>query len=304
MMEMSRWLSKRAFTGTLAVSFAFASAGHGQARSYVPRIEALNLEVLQVGRVTAYFARDDSARAKHLAVLAESAAAFVQHELGVSFDIRLAALAPKHWFSPYAGDLPYGIPWGSVPERLIVAPSSLKEGALISGRDSSFNARLVDFVTLHEFGHIANKQFFHPASTHEEFPITWFEELLATYFAYAFMSSTDPGWTDLARQFWRAEVTGYTPRVVSLDWGFMRSLPGPELGRTYGWYQVVLNLRVADTYSEHGIAFLRQLRTTLPLDSLDHWTTELLLARLDALAPGFQKWAAHLPGDLRKPENR
>jgi hypothetical protein len=130
------------------------------------------------------------------------------------------------------------------------------------------------------------------------------QELLATYFAYAFMSSTDPGWTDVARQFWRAEVTGYTPRVVSLDWSFMRSLPGPELGRTYGWYQVVLNLRAADTYSEHGVAFLRQLRTTLPLDSLNHWTTELLLARLDAVAPGFQKWAARLPGDVRNPENR
>jgi hypothetical protein len=145
-----------------------------QTQSYVPRIEALNLEVLRVGRVTAHFAREDSARAKHLAVLAESAAAFFQHELGVSFVIRLAALAPKHWFSPYGSDLPYGIPWGSVPEWLIVVPSSLKEGALISGRDSSFNTRLVDFVTLHEFGHIANKQFFHPASTHEEFPIAWF----------------------------------------------------------------------------------------------------------------------------------
>jgi hypothetical protein len=102
MMEMSRWLSKRAFTATLAVSFAFASAGHGQTRSYVPRIEALNLEVLRVGRVTAYFARDDSARAKHLAVLAESAAAFVQHELGVSGEkpsneeLRLAA-TPKQF---------------------------------------------------------------------------------------------------------------------------------------------------------------------------------------------------------------
>lgn len=302
-METSRLLSKRAFTGVLAVSFAFASPGYGQTTSYVPRVEALNLEVLRVGRVTAYFAREDSARAKHLAVLAESAATFFHHELGVAFDIRLAALAPRHWFSPYTSDLPYGIPWGSVRERLIVVPSSLKEGALISGRDSAFDSRFVDFVTLHEIGHIANKQFFHPASTHEEFPIPWFEELVATYFGYAFMRSTDPAWGDSARRFWSDELAGYRPRVVSLDWSFMRSLPGPELGRTYGWYQVLLNLRAADTYAEYGIAFLRQLKTTLPVDSLDHWTTQLLLARLDAIAPGFQNWAARLPGGVRKPEN-
>jgi hypothetical protein len=228
---------------------------------------------------------------------------FFQRELGISFDIHLAALAPRQWFSPYNSDLPYGIPWCSVPERLIVVPSSLKEGALISGRDSSFNSRLVDFVILHEFGHIANKQFFHPASTHEEFPIAWFEELLATYFAYAYMSSSDPAWSDSARGFWREEVAGYTPRVVSLDWSFMGSLPGPELGRTYGWYQVLLNLRAAETYAEHGIAFLPRLRTTLPMDSLDHWTTDLLLTRLEAVAPGFQQWAARLPGERRQPRN-
>lgn len=298
-MGTSRLLSERALKGALAVSFAVASAAHGQARAYVPRIEALDLEVLRAGRVTAYFAREDSARAKHLSALAESAATFFQHELGISFDIRLAALAPRDWFSPYTSDLPYGIPWGSVPERLIVVPSSLKEGALISERDSAFNSRFVDFVALHEFGHIANKQFFHPASTHEEFPIAWFEELLATYFAYAFMSTTDPAWCDSARSFWRGELAGYSPRVVSLDWSFMNSLPGPELGRTYGWYQMLLNLRAADTYAEHRIAFLRRLQTTLPVDSLDHWSTDLLLARLEAIAPGFREWAARLPGDVR-----
>ena len=306
MMETPRRVSKRALKAALAVFFfAFASAGHAQTRSYVPRIEALNLEVQRPGRVTAYFAREDSARARDLAFLVDSAAAFLQRELDVSFDVRLAALAPEQWFSPFRSDLPYGIPWGSVPEKLIVVPSSLKEGALISGRrDSSFNSRMVDFVTLHEYGHIANKQFFHPASAHEEFPITWFEELLATYFAYALMSAADPTWPESARRFWSAELAAYRPRVVSLDWSFMRSLPGPELGRTYAWYQVLLNLRAAETYSEVGIAFLRQLRAALPLDSLDHWTTVLLLARLDEVAPGFKKWGATLAGEVRKPEDK
>lgn len=153
---------------------------------------------------------------------------------------------------------------------------------------------MIDFVTIHEFGHIANKHYYHPSSTHEEFPVPWFEELVATYFAYAFVSSTDPQWTASARENWTAGVKRYTPRVLSLDWSFMRSLPGPELARTYGWYQLALNLRVADVYAEHGLGFLRRLKDALPLDSLGTSTTEGLLPRLERIAPGFQRWVDSL----------
>jgi hypothetical protein len=76
---------------------------------------------------------------------------------------------------------------------------------------------MVDFVTIHEFGHIANKHYYHPTDAHEEFPLPWFEELVASYFAYAFIRSTDPQWTEAARKNWTASVDGYSPRVLSLD---------------------------------------------------------------------------------------
>jgi hypothetical protein len=46
--------------------------------------------------------------------------------------------------------MPYGIPWCSVAERLMVVQASLKEGVLIDGRNEQEDHRRVDFVTLHE----------------------------------------------------------------------------------------------------------------------------------------------------------
>lgn len=278
-----------------------ASTAYGQERSPLARIEALSPKMLKVGRVTTYYAAGDRERAERLATLSEQAAAFFERELGVSFEFRLAALAPDHWFSPYGGDLPYGIPWASVRERLIVVPASTTAGALVRGRDESFNRRMIEFVALHEFGHIANKHYYHPSSTHEEFPIPWFEELLATYFAYTFFRSLDGPWTDVARREWAASVKDYTPRLLSLDWSFMKSLPGSELARTYAWYQLALNLRVADVHAEHEVAFLKMLKENLPLDTIDMWTTASLLARLEKIAPGFKDWSATFHGVTKKP---
>ena len=286
----------------LAAALVLASAANAQNPSQLTRIEALNLEVVKVGRVTTYHAPGDRERAEQLARRAEEAAAFFERELGISFAFRLAALSPNHWFSPYGNDLPYGIPWASVAERLIIVPASWREGALIQGRDESYNRRMIEFVMIHEFGHIANKQYYHPTSTHEEFPVLWFEELVASYFAYAYARSTDPQWTELARKNWTAAVKSYSPRVLSLDWGFMRSLPGPELAQTYGWYQFALNLRVVDVHAEHGVAFLRAIKT-FPVDTLADWTTESLLARLEQIAPGFQRWADTFQSGKKRPGN-
>lgn len=262
-----------------------------QDRRFLPQIDSLGLERATVGRVTTLFAPEDRARAHELGDLSEAAASFFARELGVSFEFQLAVLGPAHWFSPHGVDLPYGIPWCSVAEALIVTPSSLTEGALIAGGNDVVDRKRVDFVTLHEFGHLAAKRYLHPASAYEEMPILWFEEFVATYFAYAFLSSFDPRWLDFAREDWAGHVDAYAPRIRSLDWTFMRALPPDELAPTYGWYQNVLNLRAADVHAEHSLGFLRMLREELPVHAMDAWTTESLLEQLERLAPGFQEWA-------------
>lgn len=286
----------------LAIPFMVASVAHGQEQSHLTKIEALNLEILKSGGITTYFTPSDRKRAEHLTTLSKEAGSFFRQALGLGFDLRLAALSSKQWFSPYGNSLPYGIPWASVKERLIVVPSSTIEGALIQDSNQSFNERMIDFVSIHEFGHIANKQFFHPASSYEEFPIPWFEELVATYFAYSFIHSKDPQWLDSAEKIWTATVKRFTPRVLSLDWSFMRALPGPELAKTYAWYQLFLNLRAAELFAEHGHHFLVKLKEKLPLNELSNWTTDLLINHLELIAPGFRKWADDLESDKKKKE--
>lgn len=289
------YLPNRILPACLALAgIAFSSPVHAQDASPLERVEALDLDTARVGRVTAYFATDDRERAVELAALSEEAASFFDRELAISFDVGVAALAPEHWFSEFPG-IPYAIPWPSVLERLLFVPSSLEEGLLVRGRSSmTERRRVVDFVTLHEYGHLATKEYFYPASERDDIPVSWFNELLPNIFAYAFVASTDPEWAKAGKEMWRGVVESREPPVLSLDWGFMNDLPPDELVRTYAWYQNLLNLRAVELYEEHGLDFLRMAKERLAWEEADSWTTESLLAALEEIAPGFQGWARDL----------
>ena len=173
-------------------------------------------------------------------------------------------------------------------------PASLDEGVLITGSDRSANLRRVRFVMLHEFGHLASKQLLHPNSGQPYSAVRWFDELIATYFAYAFVRASDPDWARAAQDEWQRAVEEFTPPVVSLDWSHFRDLSPVEFARTYAWYQNVLNLHAATLYEEHGLDFLRSVRDRLDWQSAANWTTVGLIPVLDDIAPGFQAWASAL----------
>lgn len=230
-----------------------------------------------------------------LALLADDAATFFERELGVSFPFGVVALAPEQWFSDIPG-IPYAIPWPSMPDRLIFMPSSLSEGLLIRGVDAVEDRRRVEFVLLHEYGHLLAKAYFRPGSEEDYVPVKWFEELLANYFAYAYLHEAQGEWAEAARAEWVAELHRFTPPVLSLDWRFMNALPPPVLSETYGWYQFLLNLRAAELYGEHGPGFLSLLQERLSWGEAEDWTSEPLLSELEAIAPGFEAWVADLEG--------
>lgn len=262
----------------------------GQAPTPRAVVEGLDLERSRVGRVVAHFAEPDRARAEEMAALVDAAATRYATELGLSFGLELAALRPEHWFADIPG-IPYAIPWPSMKERLLVLPSSLEEGLLIEGRDALEDRRRVDFVALHEFGHVAAREYFRPASEADYIPIKWFEELVATYFAYAHVASSDPEWAAAARGEWSSQLERYTPPVLSLDWRFMNSLPGREMAQAYGWYQFLLNLRAAELYDRHGVGLLRGLKERLAWNDAQSWSDETVLAVMDGLDPEFARWA-------------
>jgi imidazolonepropionase-like amidohydrolase len=279
----------------LAMSGSVFSA-HGQEPSPLERVEALGLDTAHVGRVTAYFAPADRDRAVELAALAEGAAAFFERELGISFSFGVAALAPEHWFSEFPG-VPYAIPWVSVTERLLFVASSLSEGFMVRGPTPLHDRRRIDKGLLHEYGHLLEHVYLRPGNEPNAPRVPWFWELLANVFAYAYISSSDPAWAAEGKAMWRDVVEGYTPAVVSLDWGFMNDLPPNELARTYAWYQNLLNLRAAALHEAHGLDFIRLLKERLAWAEAADWTTASLLESLEEIAPGFKGWA----DDLRNP---
>jgi hypothetical protein len=280
--------------GLVLAGLTSISAAHAQDFSACARVEALDLDTLKVGHVTAYFAAPDRERATELAKLSERAATFFEREFGFSFDFRLAVLAPEHWFSEFPA-IPYAIPWSSVPERLIFVPSSLEQGLLVEGLGRKVDRRrTVDFVLLHEYGHLAIKEYFFAGSDRDEPEPPWFNELLANVFAYAYVRTSDPEWAERSKEMWMGVVESRTPPVLSLDWTFMNELPPDELAQTYGWYQNLLNLRAAELYDTHGLHFLRALKDQLLWEDSDEWTTASLLPSLERLAPGFEAWGHEL----------
>lgn len=268
----------------------------GQVPTPLQRVRSAGLDSAQVGRVVAFFAPGDRPHATGLAALVDTAAGYFETEFGGRFPLYLAVLRPDAWFDPYQEDGPalYGMPWGWIPESLMGVPASLTEGILIQGPDQEADLRRVRFVMLHEYGHLAAKAYLHPHGERLWSSVRWFEEMVATYFAYGFVHRTDPDWAGAGCREWVAYVQRDPPRSATLDWRFMARLPPQEFGQVYAWYQNLLNVRAADLYADHGLDFLRHVRDQLPWTSSSEWTTDMLLTHVELFAPGFQAWAQQL----------
>jgi hypothetical protein len=186
--------------------------------------------------------------------------------------------------------VPYAVPWASMNERLLLLPSSLKVGVMVEGRSPADARYLVDFVALHEYGHVAAKEYYRPGDTADYIPVGWFRELVATYFAYSYVASTDADWAAAVKRVAAAGVAGFNPKVLSLDWRFMGAMSGRELSDTYAWYQFTLNLRAIELYEKHGLPLIPALRR-LPWDHSRTWTNETFLTALDEVNPELATWA-------------
>jgi len=267
------------------------------------RVQSFGLDSIRTKNVLIYFDSKDSLRAQEFADLSVGMSEFYEQAIGVSFDFKVAALQPQHWFSEFPG-IPYAIPWPFFSDRIIMMPSSLTEGIMIDNKlNRQKNRWIVDFVLVHEYAHLLDKDYFRPFDKNDYFGVGWFRELIANYFAYAYIHSTDSEWTVGAKELWREKILGYTPKKFTLDWSFMNDLAPRELGPTYAWYQFMLNLKAAELYEKHGLEFLRTLKTQLDWQGNKSWSTESLLPILDGISPGFIKWSENIEKYAKKTDN-
>lgn len=266
------------------------------------RIQQLEVDSLEAG-LWVYYSQGYEDRAEAIGRQIAASNTFHRDSLGVNADIRVALLDPTDFErAAFEDGYPYGLPF--IDDGVAVLPADLESGAVIemyAPFETTASAeiladlqevglsyedakrRMVDLIGLHEIGHAQVYAYGLDARQH------WFNEFLATYFAYAYMRSREPEMAVVWDAVTRAGREGYEPTHSSLD-DLNRLYAGVGVG-DYVWYQNIFQDRIRTVYDEQGLGFLRRVLDRL---SDPEWDPELsaeLLAALEEIAPGFIAWA-------------
>src|SRR5262249_9443809 len=151
--------------------------------------------------------------------------------------------------------------------------------------------QFVESIVFHEVGHFLTAEFgIDPQNR-------WLDELLASYWSYAYISERQPQRKEVCDLLGRPSKI--RPQNTSLE----------ELERLYmkvddyGWYQGMFEERIREIYPALGLKFLRDLRRDFPKTG-DSKAFDIplgrrlkpaeVLARSERIAPGFLQWAAGL----------
>jgi len=266
------------------------------------RVRSLGLPS-STDRLTVYFNKAHEAKAVRLRSLVQDAMQFFADSLGVAPELSIAVLERPTWDRVIQWQ-PYGIPGvqGDPPVAFLpatddnmAADDALSLEAAISdtarrliaasGRTwAAASRRYVDLVGLHELGHAFAKAYGIQVES------MWFNEWLATYFCYTYLRSARP--TDA--KLWEGILQGYRdavhPEHRTIE-AFERLYFGVG-AQNYIWYQARFQQQVAAVHDAQGVAFLPKLKQAFPRGATQARTSEELVSRLNALAPGFSGWAA------------
>lgn len=270
------------------------------------KIKTLGIASLS-GKIPAYYSSGHRQHAEKLQSAIEDMNAFFQERLRVQTNVVLALLDSKGW-TDVTGDR-YGLPMVTGTPLVIFMPATSDSpafGLMMARKEAippgtlqtflkdnaiSFEAladQFVDLIGFHELGHTLTAQFgIDPKNR-------WLSEFLASYWSYAYISERQPEWKRVFDLLGRpSEVR---PKNTSLE-DFERLYTGVD---DYGWYQGMFEARIREIYPELGLKFLRDLRRDFPSNGdspgfaplASRMKPELLLERLEKIAPGFQEWAA------------
>jgi hypothetical protein len=268
----------------------------------VAALRALGVEAVP-GDVPTYHSPGYAHRAATLQRMVEDGRRFFADSLGLLADINLAVLSEEDWSR--ITQIPYTIPFFSPGAAMIVLPATtagpvvddyldsqhrLPPSRLQRIRDAGFSFEegahtMVDLIGYHELGHLYTRAFGIQPPGH------WVSEFLATYFAYAYLRRAQPHLAEL----WDGIVQpapDTRPAHMSLtDFDRLYFGVGPD---NYFWYQGTFAARVSEVFAQRGLGFLTAVRDAFPAGTTDPLPGDEVLARLEAIHPGFLVWAAWL----------
>jgi hypothetical protein len=242
-------------------------------------------------------------RAATLQRMVEDGRRFFADSLGLLADVHLAVLSEEDWsrITP----IPYTIPFFSPGAALIVLPATtagpivddyldsqhrLPQARLQRIRDAGFTFEegahtMVDLIGYHELGHLYTRAY------GIQIPGHWVSEFLATYFAYAYLRRAQPHLAELWDGIVQRAPDARPAHTSLTDFDRLYFGVGPD---NYFWYQGIFAARVSEVFAERGLAFLAAVRDAFPAGTTDPLPGDEVLARLEAIQPGFLAWAAWL----------
>jgi hypothetical protein len=168
------------------------------------RVLALHLDSLR-GNVPTYYSPGARERAASLQRAVDEELTFFVSILKIKTKLALAVLSEADWTK--IRPTPYGEPWVSDAPHVVLMPADLRSSVIVKGFASSggrasantraalesagvpFESapyRLNDLIAFHEIGHVIVADYGLEQTQH------WFNEMLATYAAYAFMRVRRP----------------------------------------------------------------------------------------------------------------
>ena len=299
-------MSSRIGRFTLLLVLGWPASVFAQKVNYLERVQQLGLQS-NAGRITTYYSAGAGERANGLQRMLEEALAYFQDRIAVGPNISLAVLNESDWAR--VRPLPYGIPWVSYSPYIAVLPADLERSVIVrsfsSTRDRASEVtrralddagvpfeqvpyRLNDLIGYHEIGHVIIEA---RGLTQTQ---RWFDEMLATFAAYAFMRDRHPTIARAWDALMRLNLETLQPSFRSLDEFEKRYDDMPQ--ETYGWFQGMFQMRLAELYEARGLAALNEFRQAGIIEGRTYETPAELLARLEKVTPGFQQWAALVEG--------
>jgi hypothetical protein len=282
----------------------------------------------QEGVVPLYYSGCCRQRALEVQKALEGFTSFYKEKLGIASDLSLAVLDKSDWkrvsekmppgLLPNGEKSPPGLPpygmttvqppplpkahyvafiptddqgvitQGYLAERPYATTATLKILASAHLTYDDAARRLILHPAYHEVGHTLVAQYGIEARSH------WLNEILASYFAYAYEKARDREIAAIVEGF--TKMSSPPIAYTSLEDFEAHPMMAPA---NYTWYQQKFESRIDEVYRQQGLGFLLKVRTAFPKGTHDIGMAETL-TRLEAISPGFQAWAQALSQDKSK----
>jgi len=281
---------------------AFACARPSVAPQPKPPEELVRLEALRTlplervgGTLPIRASRGFAARGTVVGAALGEQLAFYRERLDLRLELELYVLADADWRA--VTELPYGLPFtdrgvvvvpaggGVIAETFLAMESSVPQPTLerLAKRGLTWAHavdELVDLIGYHEAGHAF-------VTAHGiEPPTRWLDELLASYFAYAFLHAKRPALAETWDMMATAMLDGPPPAHRSLA-DFERLYVGVGVAN-YAWYQQLFLRRLQTVHAAQELQFLAAVKRAFPRAGV---ASEDTVDRLERIAPGFRDWA-------------